>query len=480
VPSEGKRILLVEPVEARRLTLADRLRSQGYQVDGLETGIEAARAALESPPHALIADLWMPGVSGVQLCRLLRSELATESVPVILRGPSDTPRQRFWASRAGAAAYVAKGRIGELARALERATANAPSGDGFFQLHSDDVDIRDRISQELDRALYDSVLASEVRALSTCQNLPYLFDLLSQFLCEVMSYRWLAVLTIDPPRLCLHAHPEARDAAILEARAVLQVSDDIPVHCIEDEDAGLQPAGPPPMRRELAFGSQDLGRFAIAPVLAETEDAELMDLVARELGGPIRIVTLVEHTERLASHDQLTGIMNRRAFNAALKREISQAERLNIDVCLLLLDVDKFKAVNDTHGHPMGDSVLAAVGKSLPSMLRGYDYAARWGGEEFVVALPHTGEAGALKVAERIRARIEALALTTPSGERLPITASIGVAVRRPGEALEALVERADKAMYEAKASGRNRVVGAGPKPSLLALEQDGTRPLLQ
>src|SRR5262249_49527327 len=159
--------------------------------------------------QALIADLWMPGVSGVQLCRLLRAQLATKDVPIILRGASDTPRQRFWASRAGAAAYVVTGRIGELARALKEATVRAPAGDGFFQIHAEDVDIRDLISTELDRALYESVLASEVRALSTCESLPRLFDLLSQFLCELMTYRWFAVLTLDPPRLCVHTHPRA-------------------------------------------------------------------------------------------------------------------------------------------------------------------------------------------------------------------------------------------------------------------------------
>jgi diguanylate cyclase (GGDEF)-like protein len=190
--------------------------------------------------------------------------------------------------------------------------------------------------------------------------------------------------------------------------------------------------------------------------------------VARELGGPIRIVTLVEQTERLASHDTLTGILNRRAFSAALEREFAQADRLASEVGLLLLDVDKFKTVNDTHGHHTGDDVLEAVGKLLPANLRPYDYTARWGGEEFVVALPHTGEDGALRVAERIRASIEALTLTTRTGAALSVTASIGVALRARGESLTELVERADQAMYAAKRSGRNRVVAAEPSGRVL------------
>jgi two-component system cell cycle response regulator len=468
MPREALRVVLVEPVDARRAILAERLRSQGYQVDGLATGVEAAKLALASPPHALIADLWMPGVSGVQLCRLLRSEVATESVPVVLRGPSDTPRQRFWASRAGAAAYVVKGRIGELARALKDVTAGAPAGDGFFQIHPDDVDIRDRISQELDRALYESVLAAEVRALSTSESLPRLFDLLSQFLCEVMTYRWLALVTQSPQRLCVHVHPEAREQATAEARAVLGVNEDVPVLCVEDEDASLLASEASVMCRELSFGTQDLGRIAVAPLQSELEDTKLIDLVARELGGPVRIATLVEQTERLASHDPLTGILNRRAFSSALQREFSQADRLESEIALLLLDVDKFKSVNDTHGHQTGDDVLAAVGRLLPGNLRPYDYTARWGGEEFVVALPHTGEEGALRVAERIRASVEALKLTTAAGAPLAVTASVGVAVRAPAEKLAELMERADQAMYTAKRGGRNQVVLAEPNARVL------------
>src|SRR5204863_3818019 len=130
---------------------------------------------------------------------------------------------------------------------------------------------------------------------------------------------------------------------VAEAQSALGVPVDVPVVWIEDEDAGGQADGPPVMKREFAFGAQDVGRIAIAPVQTEAEDAELIDLVARELGGPIRIVTLVEQTKRLASNDSLTGLLNRRAFSAALEREIAQAERVGIDISLLLLDVDKFK-----------------------------------------------------------------------------------------------------------------------------------------
>ena len=104
--------------------LAERLRMQGYAVTVAPTAAEGAHLALSAPPAVVIADLWMPSISGVQLCRLLRSEPATENVPIVLRGP-DGQRNRFWAEQAGAAAYVVRGRMGDLVRALSRASAQA-------------------------------------------------------------------------------------------------------------------------------------------------------------------------------------------------------------------------------------------------------------------------------------------------------------------------------------------------------------------
>src|SRR5882672_3105747 len=129
---ETARIILIDPCEATREVVARRLRAQGYSVD--ETGDPAVGAdmALRTPPAAVVADLWMPSISGVQICRLLRSEPAKADVPVILRGERDDPKSRFWAERAGAAAYVLKGRMGDLVRALLRAISLVRETDSFF------------------------------------------------------------------------------------------------------------------------------------------------------------------------------------------------------------------------------------------------------------------------------------------------------------------------------------------------------------
>src|SRR5262245_65159682 len=121
VSEERTRVIVVDPSDVTRDVLARRLRAQGYAVDETAVPAEGADMALRAPPAAVIADLWMPSISGVQLCRLLRSEPATAEVAIVLSSDVDEPRNRFWAERAGANAYVAKGRTGELVRALAKA-----------------------------------------------------------------------------------------------------------------------------------------------------------------------------------------------------------------------------------------------------------------------------------------------------------------------------------------------------------------------
>ena len=183
------RVIVVDPCQATRETLGRRLSAQGYSVDEATDAADAADMALSCPPLAVVADLWMPGISGVQLCRLLKSEPATADLPVILRGEHDDPRSRFWAERAGAVAYVPKGRVGDLVRALAAAAATRPAEDAFFMQLGGSGDVRDRIARSLDDALFESIIASEVRALASAGSLDRLFDLFSQFLSQVLRYR---------------------------------------------------------------------------------------------------------------------------------------------------------------------------------------------------------------------------------------------------------------------------------------------------
>lgn len=163
-----------------------------------------------------------------------------------------------------------------------------------------------------------------------------------------------------------------------------------------------------------------------------------------------------------AHTDALTGLPNRRALGERLRRELERVNRYERTFSVVLLDIDHFKNVNDLYGHQLGDRVLKVVGELLGVHLRNVDTAGRWGGEEFLLLLPELPLGPAHEVTERFRQCLETH--TFPHGE--PLTASFGVAEVKPGESLESLLARADQALYEAKAQGRNRVMPAIPLAS--------------
>jgi two-component system, cell cycle response regulator len=174
--------------------------------------------------------------------------------------------------------------------------------------------------------------------------------------------------------------------------------------------------------------------------------------------GSIETVASAQTFDR-SQTDALTGIANRGALNAQGPEVYKRAELLGIPLCLLIFDIDRFKNVNDTYGHPAGDFILREVSKVVrDKLIRGNDFFARSGGEEFCLLLLGTPPPLAEEVAERIRATIESHSFMD-SGSKIPITISLGVAYKMAGDtSWEEIYERADKAMYHSKNSGRNRV----------------------
>jgi diguanylate cyclase (GGDEF)-like protein len=161
-----------------------------------------------------------------------------------------------------------------------------------------------------------------------------------------------------------------------------------------------------------------------------------------------------------AEHDHLTGAWSRRAFFRLAERERERIGRSGGELSLLVFDVDHFKAINDTHGHPVGDLVLADIVLRAATVIRGIDACARLGGEEFAVLLPQTGREQARHVAERLRHALEQACVRGAHG-LVRYTVSVGIASLLPEESIAALLARADAALYQAKAAGRNRVVDA-------------------
>lgn len=209
----------------------------------------------------------------------------------------------------------------------------------------------------------------------------------------------------------------------------------------------------------LVSGSEIIGTLLVAHGgrISEREHAALRDS-ARRAAPILATQRELARAEERSAIDALTGLPNRRAAEETIRRMVAQAGRSLSPLGVVLLDLDRFRVINDLHGHSHGDKALAAVGRMLSATIRSSDFAARFGGEEFLLLLPETDRQGAVELAEKIRRQIERTELVKTG----PITASFGVA-GLPEDAVnpDELVRKADRALYLAKAQGRNRVQSA-------------------
>jgi diguanylate cyclase (GGDEF)-like protein len=218
----------------------------------------------------------------------------------------------------------------------------------------------------------------------------------------------------------------------------------------------------------MMVGPRALGIVGILAPEASLDIRRKTGAAAALLGVALRNVQLFAEVRDNSVKDVLTGCFNRAHTLEILDGELARARRSNAPLSVVMFDVDNFKKINDAHGHASGDSVLAAVGQRIRHVLRRSDVRCRYGGDEFLVILPETGEAGALRVGEWLRTEIEQIQVSSP--ERVKPTISVGVATAHSGEMTgAALVDRADRALYEAKAAGRNCVRAAAPGSRTIA-----------
>jgi diguanylate cyclase (GGDEF)-like protein len=223
------------------------------------------------------------------------------------------------------------------------------------------------------------------------------------------------------------------------------------------------------VERDFSGDRADVLAYLINNTIDELDHA-LAAAQTRAEGDRQRLEALVaERTrelDRLAGVDILTEAANRRRLEALGRQEIARALRHGNTVCALMLDLDHFKAINDTFGHPVGDTALQMAAAAIRSRVRAHDHLGRYGGEEFVIIASGTPLAGACRLADSVRDAVAAIQLETPAGTVM-LTSSIGVAEWRRGEDLDTLIARADAAMYRAKEMGRNCVFAAeGPAAS--------------
>ncbi|SFX00627.1 MULTISPECIES: GGDEF domain-containing protein [unclassified Pseudomonas] len=212
----------------------------------------------------------------------------------------------------------------------------------------------------------------------------------------------------------------------------------------------------------LSHEGEDLGELIFRRNQRFT-DPEQQDLesVMSTLLFPLRNALLYRVATQSALRDPLTGTGNRIAMDQTLEREIDMSRRHMQPLSLLMLDIDHFKRINDTHGHGVGDEVLRTVAESIKQQLRNVDMVFRFGGEEFLILLSNTSRETAAMVGERLRYAAQVQDYFV-AGTRIELTVSLGCATLLPGESAESLLRRVDSALYVAKREGRNRLAMAG------------------
>jgi diguanylate cyclase (GGDEF)-like protein len=344
-----------------------------------------------------------------------------------------------------------------------------------------------RVTSELEQRLRERAMLFDVLRESTkTHDLDGVLHLLASRLGAVMRFREVAILLenekgrftiraawgFESPEKVLGREVEPGEGATGEA---LQTGKSVLISDVGDAPGYLAFWGE--VQRTGSFmsvpirtGGKMIGVLALtrgpSERLSEPEQ-RLVSALADQAALAIENARLFAKLEELSTHDELTGLPNRRSFKERLAREMADAKRYGHPLSVMVIDVDHFKKLNDREGHQAGDDALVEVSRVLQKSLREVDMVARYGGEEFVVILSRTAEADATKVGEKLRESVAAIDLASAAGQPLGhLSVSIGVAQLDDGEDGTSVVQRADRAVYVAKKEGRNRVSLPPPAPS--------------
>ena len=227
-----------------------------------------------------------------------------------------------------------------------------------------------------------------------------------------------------------------------------------------DNNSDIEPKGRHMLSYQLVLHKKALGEIAlIRRTRFTSKEQHFVEKILVSLLSPLNNALEYHNALHAALHDQLTGVFNRFAMDNIFSREMGLAHRNYSPLSIIALDIDFFKQVNDNYGHASGDCVLKHLTYCVSQCIRNTDVIFRYGGEEFTILLNNTDLEGALQLAERIRKTVEQTPCLCNDGKEISITVSLGISTLNSQDSQDSLFERADKALYQAKKSGRNRVI---------------------
>lgn len=411
------------------------------------------------PPRLLITDLSLPTIDGFALVRQLRQTTPKHRSAVIVLSAHEALRTaaRDLADSLGIAKVL---RLDTDRPALRAAVGAAFNEVGDARAAAASCETGAKRPSTDDAAGYEDLLHDTVLAVARQFQLPA---------------AGLYVKTHDGSRLVVHASA-ANPVSLVDGSAawstLAQVAASGEPLIVPDVDGHPVFGDATPGSAVRGFASVPLvspqgtswGALCVIDTEPLTLDAAALEALttrAHELGGKLeellgqQAAATFQALEHMAATDPLTGLANRRGGEKAIAGEISRAKREQKPLSCILIDIDRFKEVNDTYGHPAGDQLLREVSAIMRRSVRAYDIVSRWGGEEFLLVLPGADLIAARALAERIRAAVETLGTHTVGG----VTVSAGIATFDEDYDLEATIRVADRRLYQAKAAGRNCVI---------------------
>jgi two-component system cell cycle response regulator len=453
------RVLVVDDLEPNVKLLEAKLRAEYFDVIPAFSGIEAVERAKKEQPDIILLDVMMPGMDGFEACRLIKAAPETAHIPIIMVTALDQQADRVAGLSAGADDFLTKpvedvalfARVKSLTR-LKMMTDELRMrfATGRTLGVVENIDLRE-ISEDKARVIViddQDDQAERVRSL-----LGESYETAIELDPEIAQSRVkggdfdlvivnLSIEKCDPLRLCssIRSFEETRMTPILVV--------------VRQGDTRK-------LVRALDIGVNDY----LARPIDRNELSARVETQIRRKRYIDRLRSTFEASLEMAVTDQLTGLYNRRYLASHLAAMFDRAYWTGRPLSVMILDLDHFKKINDSFGHDVGDRVIQEFAQRLRNSVRGIDLACRYGGEEFLVAMPDTDILDAGAVAERLRQEVAATPVVVNGGrDQIAVTISVGIASTDEGakdDSSQRLIKRADEALYLAKNGGRNRVIKA-------------------